>query len=187
MGSLRSRAYVLTSVLFLAVLSDVGAQQFDELVAAGRFDEASTLLNGADAAAIAEGVTTIFNAGYATGFQRQDYEYMIRAAVAAKRIPGLPARQREQIEFWHGMSVLQLAMRSAQWGPPESSRASLPTFALARTIDAAETSLPLFQEALPLIDASRSYPAAIGVDAAAIRQAVVAFIQIQESILRTRG
>lgn len=114
--------------------------------------------------------TMIFNEAYANGFNHAppDYAYTIRGMLAAKQIPNITARMREQLNFWHGLSVFQRTTPQAQ----------------QQNLAAARASLPGFQEAQTLLNQAGSYPASVGVDMATTMQALATFIEIQEAIIR---
>jgi tetratricopeptide (TPR) repeat protein len=132
-------------------------------------DAVATLLPTAvDGPSADNAATMIFNEVYTNGFNRQDYAYTIRGMVAAKTIPNLTARMREQLHFWHGLSIFQRTSPLAQ----------------ANNLESARVTLPAFQEAQALLNQAGSYPSSVGVDMAATMQALATYIEIQEALIR---
>lgn len=140
------------------------------LIEVKRLEDAVAALapSAVDAQSADNAATMIFNEAYTNGFQRNDWAYSIRGMVAAKQIPNISARMREQLNFWHGYSVFQRTTPLAQ----------------AQDLAAARASLPGFQEAQTLLQQAGSYPASVGVDMATTMQALATFIEIQEAIIR---
>jgi len=123
-----------------------------------------------DAASADNAATMIFNEAYSNGFNKNppDYAYTIRGMIAAKQFPNLSAGRREQLNFWHGLSIFQRTTPLAQ----------------SQDLAAARASLPGFQEAQTLLQQAGGYPASVGVDMATTLQALATFIEIQEAIIR---
>jgi tetratricopeptide (TPR) repeat protein len=139
----------------------IGVQRLEEAVAA------LTPL-AVDGASADNAATMIFNEGYTNGFQRNNWDYSIRAMTAAKQLPNVSSRMREQLNFWHGLSIFQKTTPLAQ----------------AQNLAAANASLPGFKEAQTLLSQAGSYPASVNVDMATTMQALATFIEIQEAIIR---
>ena len=110
----------------------------------------------------------IFNEGYSNGFNKQDWAYSIRGMVGAKRIPNVGRAMTEQLNFWHGFSVLQRTIPQAE----------------AKDIAAARASLPGFQEAQTLLNQAGAYPASVSMDMATLMGGLAQFIELQEAIIR---
>jgi hypothetical protein len=91
--------------LVLAPSAPVAAQGLDELVAAGRYEDAAASLRDAPSEEAREGAMLIFNHAYQNGFQRGRFEEAVRGFVAAKQVPRLEERHLQMLDFWHGMAL----------------------------------------------------------------------------------
>lgn len=158
----------LTAAALLAAPTDVQPQSLADLVGAGRFEEAAASLAVASPEEAEAGAELIFREAYSNGFQRRDYTYATRGFIAAKRVPGLTEERGDMLDFWHGFARFQSAIPLAQ----------------AQNPAAAQVSLPLFREALVLIEASGGYPASVNMDIATLLRGLNQFIEIQEAIIR---
>ncbi len=167
---MRNRRIPLTlaAAALLAAPTAGQAQSLAELVGAGRFEEAAASLAAASPEEAEAGVELIFNEAYSKGFQRRDYMYATQGFVAAKQVPGLSEGRRDMLDFWHGFARFQSAIPLAQ----------------PQNLPAAQASLPLFREALVLIEASGEYPASVNIDIATLLRGLTQFIEIQEAIIR---
>jgi tetratricopeptide (TPR) repeat protein len=135
-------------------------------------DAVAALTPGAvDAQSADNAATMIFNEVYTHGIQANpsDYAYMIRGAVAAKQIPNISNSMREQLNFWHGLSVFQRTAPQAQ---------------AAQDLATARATLPLFQEAQGLLNQAGGYTQRAGIAMASTMDALASFIEIQEAIIR---
>jgi tetratricopeptide (TPR) repeat protein len=140
------------------------------LIGVQRLEEAAQALapTARDAASADNAATMLFNEGYANGFQKENWAYSIRGMLAAKSIPNISSRMREQLNFWHGFSVFQRTM----------------PLAAAQDLAAARASLPGFQEAQGLLNQAGGYPASVNMDMATLMGGLAQFIEIQEAIIR---
>ncbi len=140
------------------------------LIGVQRLEEAAQALapTARDGASADNAATLLFNEGYANGFQKQNWAYSIRGMTAAKSIPNITARMREQLNFWHGFSVFQRTI----------------PLAAAQDLAAARASLPGFQEAQGLLNQAGGYPASVNMDMATLMGGLAQFIEIQEAIIR---
>jgi hypothetical protein len=159
---------ILTAAGLLAAPTAVQAQSLAELVGAGRFEEAAASLAAAGPEEADAGAELIFNEAYSNGFQQRDFAYATRGFVAAKQVPGLSERRSGMLDFWDGFAHFQSALPLAQ----------------LQNLEAARASLPLFQEARVLIEASGEYPASVNMDVGTILIAITQFIEIQEAIIQ---
>jgi len=135
-------------------------------------DAVAALTPGAvDGPSADNAATMIFNEGYTHGIQANpaDYAYMIRAAVAAKQIPNVSSSMREQLHFWHGLSIFQRTAPQAQ---------------AAQDLATARATLPQFQEAQTLLNQAGGYPQRAGIPMGGTLEALSTFIEIQEAIIR---
>jgi tetratricopeptide (TPR) repeat protein len=143
------------------------------LIEVRRLEDAVATLTptAVDATTADNAATMIFNEVYTHGFTANppDYAYTIRGVVAAKQIPNISTRMREQLNFWHGLSIFQRTSPLAQ---------------AEQNLATARATIDPFREAQALLNQSGSYPASVGVDMFATMQALATFIEIQEAIIR---
>jgi len=101
-------ARLLCTALACLVLSPrapIAAQGLDELVAAGRYEEAAVSLQDASPEEARAGAMRIFNHAYVNGYQRNRFVDAVRGFVAAKQVPRLDERLLQMFDFWHGMAL----------------------------------------------------------------------------------
>jgi hypothetical protein len=110
----------------------------------------------------------IFAEAYQKGVERNDYAHAIRAVTAAKRLPGLSEAMTSQLNFWHGYSIYQMAVK-------EQEPQTLPT---------AQATLPRFREAITLLQQSGSSPASVNVNLATLLENATTYIEIQDAIIK---
>jgi hypothetical protein len=91
--------------LVLAPPASLAAQGLDELVAAGRYEDAAVSLRNASPEEPRAGAMLIFNHAYQSGFQRNRFDDAVRGFVAAKQVPRLEERYLQMLDFWHGMAL----------------------------------------------------------------------------------
>lgn len=144
------------------------------LIQAGRIDDAVAILSD-----VAEGNPQqaeqagrlIFNEAYQNGYQKDDYGYAIQGMSAAKRLPNLPQPLVEQLNFWHGFSLYQQGVQEQE----------------PQTLQSAQSTLPKFQEALRLLNASGQYPSSVNVNLSQLVENANTYVEIQEAIIQRGG
>jgi hypothetical protein len=90
---------------------------------------------------------------------------------AAKRLPNLPQPLVEQLNFWHGFSLYQQGVQEQE----------------PQTLQSAQATLPKFQEALRLLNASGQYPASVNVNLSQLLENANTYVEIQEAIIQRGG
>lgn len=146
-------------------------RQGNWLVQAGRIDDAVAVLTDATAGnpqQAEQAARMIFNEAYQNGYQKDNYEYAIQGMTAAKRLPGLSQTMTNQLNFWHGFSLYQSAVKQQE----------------PQTLETARASLPKFQEAIRLLQASGDYPSTVNVNLAQLLENTGTYVEIQEAIIR---
>jgi hypothetical protein len=91
--------------LMFTARAPIAAQGLDELVAAGRYEDAALSLRDASPEEARVGAMLIFNDAYQNGFQRDRFDDAVRGFVAAKQVPRLDERVLQMLDFWHGMAL----------------------------------------------------------------------------------
>ena len=137
--------FILTVLLMLAPVASLGAQGLDELVAAGRYDEAAAALASADPEEAQAGAALIYQHAFSNRFQSGSWAEAIRGFSAARQVPHLNERQRQMFDFWHA-SALVNTVRGDTIQPPALT---------------AEQKLATLEEAYDLLLVSRDYAAGI--------------------------
>ena len=146
-------------------------RQGNWLIEAGRIEDAVQVLTDAtegNAQQAEQAARMIFNEAYQNGYQKDDYEYAIRGMAAAKRLPGLSEAMTNQLNFWHGFSLYQSAVKQQE----------------PQTLETAQASLPKFQEAIRLLQSSGDYPSTVNVNLAQLLENTNTYVEIQEAIIR---
>lgn len=119
-----------------------------------------------------EAARLVLNEGYLNGYEAQDFEYAVSLISAAATFPNLSEGMARQLGFWHGHSLFRATISEQQ----------------PRTLASAEATLPKFQEALRLVQASGDYASTVGMDLESeVVQPILAYIDIQEAIIRRGG
>ena len=142
------------------------------LIEAGRIDEAIPLLQTAVAKGSApdQAANMIFSHTYTTHFQPEvkNYPRFIELLLVAKGFE-ISGENREQYDFWHGLSVFTLA-----------TDAQLP-----ETPASANRTLPMFREALGLFQASKGYAdRTASIDYQVYIDNTNLYLEIQDAIIR---
>ncbi|MEX2467972.1 MAG: tetratricopeptide repeat protein [Gemmatimonadota bacterium] len=149
-------------------------RQGNWLIQAGRIPDAVEILSvvaqGSPQQAEQAG-RLIFNEAYQNGYQQDNYTYAVEGLSAAKELPNLPESLVSQLNFWHGFSLYQLAVQ-------EQEPQTLPT---------AEATLPKFQAAQRLLNASGDYPSTVNVNLSQLLENANTYIEIQEAIIERGG
>jgi tetratricopeptide (TPR) repeat protein len=146
-------------------------RQGNWLIQAGRIPDAVGVLSAAAAdnpAQAEQAGRMIFNEAYSNGYQKDRFDYAITGLAAAKELPNLSQEMIHQLNFWHGFSIYQLAVKAQE---PQS-------------LQTAQASLPRFQEAMRLLSDSGAYPASVNVNLAQLLDNVNTYVEIQEAIIQ---
>ncbi len=146
-------------------------RQGNWLIQAGRIEDAVAVLKEAvvgnpERADQAAGL--IFAYGYQNGYQKKNYPLAIRAFAAAKELPNLSEKMKNQLNFWHGFALFQQAVVEQQ----------------PNTLETAKATLPKFKRALELLNQSGDYPSTVNLTLSEIADNVNAYIEIQEAIIK---
>jgi hypothetical protein len=165
--------WVLAALAFGLYPADtVRAQDPGVLIAAGRFEEAVALLNTADSAAAESAAIHIFAQAFEPAFESVDVPRLRRAVTAAEQLPNLNPRIKGELGFWRGYCLFRIA--AAEQEP--------------QTLATAQATLPMFQEALVLMQTEFPPPFIYffvpGVDTPRLADDVRTYIQIQEAVIR---
>lgn len=140
------------------------------LLAAGRLDDAGEALNmaaerGEQPVDVLSDI--LFGHGYNTLHQNGEYREAIEAYNAA-RLDGISEAQSSKLSFFHGYALFQLGDQTQQ----------------AQTLESAQQSLPIFQEALTHLNRARVYgDANPGTNLDQFIDGTSQYIQIQEAII----
>jgi tetratricopeptide (TPR) repeat protein len=148
-----------------------GLRRGSILITAERTEEAVTVLTPVaqrDAQQAEQAARLFFNEGYTNGHQKQNYAYSIRNMTAGKQLPNVTEMMRNQLNFWHGYSLLQAAMAEQE----------------PQTLASAQATLPRFREALQLFNQSGAYPASVSVNVAQLLEQTNTYVEIQDAIIR---
>jgi tetratricopeptide (TPR) repeat protein len=146
-------------------------RQGNWLIQAGRLQDAVAVLSSAaanDPARAKQAASMIFAEAYQNGYQKNDYAYSISGMSAAKELPNLDEEMTNQLNFWHGFSIYQMAVAEQE----------------PNTLGTAQSSLPKFNQALELLRASGGYPASVNVNLQQLLDNAATFIEIQDAIIR---
>ena len=146
-------------------------RQGNWLIQAGRIPDAVRVLSVAaseNPAQAEQAGRMIFNEAYTNGYQKDQFDYAITGLAAAKELPNLSQDMIHQLNFWHGFSIYQLAVKAQE---PQS-------------LQTAQASLPRFQEAMRLLSDSGSYPTSVNVNLAQLLENVNTYVEIQEAIIQ---
>ena len=73
-----------------------------------------------------------------------------------------------QLNFWHGFSVYQMALKEQQ----------------PQTLQTAQATLPKFNEAVALLRQSGGYPDSVNVDLGQLLENAATYIEIQDAIIK---
>lgn len=150
---------------------NVALRQGNWLIQAGRITDAVEVLKAAAAGnpeQAEQAARMIFADAYSNGYQKDRFDYAITGLRAAKELPGLSEGTMNQLNFWHAFSLYQKAMRAQE----------------PQTLETANATLPLFQEALRLFQASGDYASTVNVPLQQLLDNTNTYIEIQEAIIR---
>jgi tetratricopeptide (TPR) repeat protein len=146
-------------------------RQGNWLIQAGRIQDAVAILSDVAAASPEQAEQAgrlIFAEAYNNGYQKDRFDYAITGLSAAKQLPNLSQGMIEQLNFWHGFSLFQDAVKEQE----------------PQTLETAKATLPKFQEALRLLQASGDYASTVNVPLAQLLENANTYIQIQEAVIR---
>lgn len=152
---------------------NLALRQGNWLLQAGRADDAlpyfrKAVEEGADANQVAR---MIFADAHSNGVRTENYDYAIRGITTAKEFD-VNAQTKAELDFWHGWSVLQRAIKMQE----------------PQTLQTAERTKPMFEQALRLFQASKSYAdAQPSINYGQMTQAAETYIEIQDAIIRRGG
>jgi tetratricopeptide (TPR) repeat protein len=149
---------------------NLGLRWGNWLIGEGRIPEAVEVLKrlAPDDASQADAAAGLVVANaYAEGIQKNEFQYVVDAMVAAKDLPNIGPTTLHQLNFWHGYALLQHAVEEQE----------------PRTVETARATLPRFREALALLGAVGDYPATVNVNIVQLRTNIGIFIEIQEAII----
>ncbi len=156
-------------------LPNARARMANYMISAGRIDEGARYLREAVEAGeqtADQMVGILFNEAYQNGIQEnRDLPHGIQVLQQAKELP-VSEEWREQLDFWHGYARYQQGIQAQN----------------PQTAESAQRSLPLFQEARQLFQASRGYADRTqGVNYEQLIQATDQYLEIQNAIIRRGG
>ncbi len=146
-------------------------RQGNWLIQAGRLDDAVTVLSGAaegNPAQAEQAARMIFAEAYQNGTSKDDFAYAIVGMSAAKRLPNVSAEMLAQLNFWHGYSIYQQAVKDQE----------------PQTLGSAQATLPRFTEAVTLHRQSGAYPASVNVNLEDLLANAQTYIEIQDAIIK---
>lgn len=146
-------------------------RQGNWLVQAGRVDDAVTVLSKVaetNPAQAEQAARMIFNDAYQNGIEPDDYAYAIGRLAAAKRLPNVSEGLTNQLHFWHGYSLYQMAVAEQE----------------PQTLGTANSSLPKFNQAVGLLQQSGDYPSSVGVNLQDLLANAATYIEIQDAIIK---
>ncbi|MDA0328412.1 MAG: tetratricopeptide repeat protein [Gemmatimonadetes bacterium] len=141
------------------------------LIQAGRLNDAVTVLSTAaanDPAQAEQAARMIFAEAYQNGNQKENYDYAIMGMTAAKRLPNLSVAMTSQLNFWHGYSIYQIAVKEQE----------------PQTLQTAQSSLPKFNQSVALLRQAGDYPASVNVNLTQLLENAATYIEIQDAIIK---
>ena len=149
------------------------ARQAQLLIQAGRRDDALPIMQravaqGADPNQLA---ALLFSDAYTKGLDtknpNRNLDYGIAGVVAAKTLD-LNAETKAQMDFWHGYGIYMKALVLQE----------------PNTLDSARRTAPMFEQAIPLLEAGASYAPSVGIPPDQIPAAARQYLDIQNAIIR---
>jgi len=146
-------------------------RQGNWLIQAGRLDDAVNVLSKAaanDPQRAEAAARMIFAEAYQNGNQKDNYTYAAQGMAAAKRLPNLSPAMTNQLNFWHGYSIYQLAVKEQE----------------PQTLQTAQSSLPKFNQAVQLLNQAGDYPASVNVNLQQLLENAQTYIEIQDAIIK---
>ncbi len=152
---------------------NIAVRQGKWLMDAGRVDEALPKLRGAvESGAVEASVAArlVLSDAHSKGVQQENWDYAVNGLQAAKEFD-VPEQARAELDFWHGYALYQQAVAEQE----------------PQTVETAEATLPMFQRALELFQASTPYvegqSAISSEQLQKFQSAAQQYIEIQEAII----
>lgn len=149
-------------------------RQGNWLIEAGRVEDAVEVLKAASAgnpAQAEQAARMIFADAYQNGYQQDRFQYAITGMSAAKELPGVSEDLTNQLNFWHGFSIYQMAVKEQE----------------TQTLATAQSSLPKFRQAMGLLQQAGDYPSSVNVNMTQLMENANTFVEIQEAIIKRGG
>jgi len=146
-------------------------RQGNWLIQAGRLNDAVDVLSKASASdpqRAEQAARMIFAEAYQNGNQKENYTYAAQGMAAAKRLPNLSPAMLNQLNFWHGYSMYQMAVKEQE----------------PQTLQTAQASLPKFNQAVQLLSQAGDYPASVNVNLQQLLENAQTYIEIQDAIIK---
>jgi tetratricopeptide (TPR) repeat protein len=146
-------------------------RQGNWLIQAGRLEDAVAMLSAAagdDPERADQAARMIFAEAYQNGNQKEDWAYAALGMSAAKQLPNLTAEMRNQLNFWHGYSVYQMAVAEQ----------------VPQTLETARSAMPKFNQAVELLGQSGDYASTVNVNLQQLLDNAQTYIEIQDAIIR---
>jgi len=146
-------------------------RQGNWLIQAGRMEDAVEVLtrsSQADPQRADAAARMVFAEAYQNGVQKDDYQYAITGMAAAKQLPNLTPEMTNQLNFWHGYSLYQMAVAEQE----------------PQTLQTAQSSLPKFNQAVQLLQQSGDYPSTVNVNLQQLLDNAQTYIEIQDAIIK---
>lgn len=146
-------------------------RQGNWLIQAGRLEDAVAILSNAaanDPQRAQQAASMIFAEAYQNGYQQDNFQYAINGMSAAKQLPNLTAEMTNQLNFWHGFSIYQMAVAEQE----------------PQTLATAQSTLPKFNQAVDLLRASGEYPTSVGVNLQQLLDNAATYVEIQDAIIK---
>lgn len=146
-------------------------RQGNWLIQAGRLQDAVNILSNAaanDPQRAQQAASMIFAEAYQNGYQQDNFQYSIDGMSAAKELPNLTPEMTNQLNFWHGFSIYQMAVAEQE----------------PNTLETANSTLPKFSQAVELLRQSGDYPTSVGVNLQQLLDNAGTYVEIQEAIIR---
>lgn len=152
---------------------NLAIRQGNWLLQAGRAADAlpyfqRAVQNGQDPNTVAR---LIFADAHSNGVRKENFDYAIRGITTAKQFE-INAQTKAELDFWHAWSLLQSAIKIQE----------------PQTVETARRTKPMFEQALRLFQASKSYAdAQASINYGQMTQAATTYIEIQDAILKRAG
>jgi len=146
-------------------------RQGNWLIQAGRLEDAVAVLSRAaqdDPQRAEQAARMIFAEAYQKGNQQNNYQYAAQGMSAAKELPNLSEGMVNQLNFWHGYSIYQMAVAEQE----------------PQTLQSAQSSLPKFNQAVGLLQRAGDYPNTVNVNLQQLLENAQTYIEIQEAIIK---
>jgi tetratricopeptide (TPR) repeat protein len=146
-------------------------RQGNWLIQAGRLEDAVAVLSASaaeDPQRADQAARMIFAEAYQNGNQKDDFAYAAQGMAAAKQLPNVSPEMMNQLNFWHGYSIYQMAVAEQE----------------PQTLATAQSSLPKFNQAVGLLQQAGDYPASVNVNLQQLLDNAQTYIEIQDAIIK---